>query len=40
MTPRENVERIIYDYTCLARNAHGSDPEYVVWFKLALDECC
>ena len=39
MTPRENAERIIQEYPRLARNAHGSDPEYVEWFKLALDEC-
>lgn len=39
MTPRENAERIILEYPRLARNAHGSDPEYVEWFKLALDEC-
>ena len=39
MTPRENAERIIQEYPRLARNAHGSDREYVEWFKLALDEC-
>jgi len=39
MTTRENTERIIQEYPRLARNAHGSDPEYVEWFKLALDEC-
>ena len=39
MTPRENAERIIRDYSGLARNALGRDPEYVEWFKLAVDEC-
>ena len=39
MTPRENAERIIQGYPRLARNALGRDPEYVEWFKLAVDEC-
>ena len=39
MTPRENAEKIIQEYPRLASNAHGSDYEYVEWFKLALDEC-
>ena len=39
MTSRENAERIIQDYPRLARNALGRDPEYVEWFKLAVDEC-
>ena len=39
MTPRENAEKIIRDYPRLARNALGRDPEYVEWFKLAVDEC-
>ncbi len=39
LTPRENAEKIIQEYPRLARNAHGSDPKYVEWFKLALDEC-
>ncbi len=32
-------ERIPLDHPRLARNAHGSDREYVEWFKPALDEC-
>ena len=39
MTPQENALRIIEEYRELSRIALGKDPEYVEWFKLALDEC-
>lgn len=38
MTPHENALRIIEEYRELSRYALGRDPEYVEWFKLALEE--
>ena len=39
MTPHENALRIVEEYRELSRFALGRDPEYVEWFKLALEEC-
>lgn len=39
LTPQENALRIIEEYRELSRFALGKDPEYVEWFKLALEEC-
>ena len=38
ITPHENALRIIEEYRELSRFALGRDPEYVEWFKLALEE--
>ena len=38
MTPHENALRIFEEYRELSRFALGRDPEYVEWFKLAVEQ--